>query len=380
MADFLSITAVMRAPQSLADEAWLGIRQTATVGEPGKVAAGGKPVCCYAARGICLYGDTCDFLHDVSLIPVVGCHYKSACYHGHATQRSADLTQQSQEAHARIRKTLESATPCAYLECRGVNFEGTDLLWAEVATALSGESLSLGDGDLDPVTRKQLEAAGRYMSVKAETADEWLCLPGAALLDRLLASQAYLSMLHWEWIGDEFQEARWLCTQITKALLVLAPQAGQPEAWKKCITDTTQAMTDLQGSISSVLEAKTLGLDATALVRRCMECLAACLGQLDTMFRASPPSILAAQRTRADDCLDIDVADQLPELLRSCDRLALLLSSIAARSLDGDVVGVAGTATTAGSCSCLLDLVKESARREEFVLVHHVTVDLALDK
>lgn len=379
MSDWLSTTAVMRAPQALAEEVWQGILMSVSSdvnGEEQPISA--RAVCCYAARGICHYGSTCDFLHDVSQLPIVGCQYKNACFHGHAASRAGVLAKHSSEAHDQLRKTLDGSSPGSYLECRGVVYEGTDVLWSEVATALTGESLSLGDGDLDSATRRDLAAESRYISMDDETADEWLCLPGLTLLDRLLASHSYLFALQWEWIVDEIAEARWGWTYLAKALSSFAQQAGQLDEWQRLISETAEAVASVERSFNCMSEVKKVRPDAVVTVRRHVEAVVRLLSQIGALFKSCLSALDAAEKNWEPDPYDADIAEQLAELRRFCDRFSLLLSGIMARSVAG--VGDTSGGTTASSCSCLLDIVRESARRGEFILVHHVTSEQALDK
>lgn len=94
------------------------------------------------------------------------------------------------------------------LECHGPGYDDSDPLWDELATALRDEGEDVGDGDLPNRSRQRLARAGQYRMVDSDMADEWVCVPGAALLARLEEVRERTAQLRREWLQYDLADAR----------------------------------------------------------------------------------------------------------------------------------------------------------------------------
>lgn len=198
-------------------------------------------VCCYGLQGLCKYGRSCGCSHDFKLGRDVGCQFGINCTYGHsaiALAREADYSETEDYGSDSIpcldKGVLQNARRTraqegAYLQCKGLAFDGSDPLWEEVCIALLDGNEELGDADLPNSARYRLAADGCYRLVDEETSDEWLCLPGDILQQRLEQSEARFATIRRDWLVDDLIDARVFWDQLLTVLTRRRKCRSEPE-------------------------------------------------------------------------------------------------------------------------------------------------------
>merc|ERR1711879_98629 len=149
----------------------------------------GPPVCCAFVQGSCTYGSSCRYSHDITRLSKMGCRYGRECAVNHPTAGQGYVPGNAHEEgfDQGILKDVANAPSdeVRYLECRGEEYDDSDDLWEAATRATIEKEECTGASDLPDAARKRLTVAGCYKLMDEDMVDEWLRMPGAALLSRL---------------------------------------------------------------------------------------------------------------------------------------------------------------------------------------------------
>lgn len=179
-----STTQVARVSAQQCDDMWTKVAKLGNLRE-----LLGPPVCCAFVQGACTYGSSCRYVHDISRLRKMGCTYGSQCAVKHPIAGEGYVPGKAHEEGfcQGIMKDVANAPTgeARYLECRGEEYDDSDDLWDAATRAAIEKEECTGASDLPDAARKRLTVAGCYKLMDEDMVDEWLRMPGAALLDRL---------------------------------------------------------------------------------------------------------------------------------------------------------------------------------------------------
>lgn len=302
----------------------------------------------------------CRFSHDVTLVWERGCQYGTECRCQHpqvgsgVEQDKYRMINGLDQGVMSLARAALASDNLMYLESSGPDFDDTDPLWDEI-TATFREDADDGACDLTKAVRARFTEAGKYRMVDEEMLDEWICVRGEELSQRL--AKAPTEEWRRESLRYELSEAKgvWELEQLA------TPRKEHG----------TEAMKKMDDALRHMFDCFGLGSKVEVNASMIPELMAAC-ATVDEHMGEIRNKIMSDATTRSWNWGKYTEEVKLPANMPSGLQEMLDLYRCVKRCKEFGQAWMDHIANIPGKGVGLVEMARRAAQCDEHILIHHV--------